>query len=147
MKPDRTIRTAGKTLSGGGAVTWRIPSGWVTRPVNSSAHLYWARISVSAVPTSGVGGQIGVIRRSLLCGPATLRTLALIMREAPTSQDGPWREKAEWYERQADDAFARVLPALGGEFDSLIEDDLVSEPEAAQTTAQVTQGGWTLERG
>lgn len=144
---DGTARTAGKTFSGGGAVTWRVPEGWVVRSVNSSDPLYWAKVTVSATPTGATAGQIGVIRRSLLSGPATLRTLALIMREARTSQDGPWAEKASWYEAEAERMLDLALPALGGEFDTLIEDDVVSEPETAQTTAEVTQGGWSLERG
>lgn len=144
---DGTARTAGKTFSGGGAVTWRIPEGWVPRVVNSSDSLYWAKVTVSATPTSALAGQIGVIRDSRLTGPVTYRTLALIFREAPTKQDGPWAEKAQWYEDEADRAWQRVKPTLGGEFDTLIEDDQISEPESAQTTAEVTDGGWTLERG
>lgn len=144
---DGTSRTTGKTFSGGGAVTWRVPDGWVPRSVNGSTALYWAKVTVSATPTAAKAGQIGVIRRSLLSGPATLRTLALIMREAPTQQDGPWQVKGDWYEREAEAAWSRVLPALGGEFDTGIQDDQVSQAEAAQTTAQVTGGGWTLERG
>jgi hypothetical protein len=144
---DGTAKTAGKTLSGGGAVTWRVPDGWVVRKVNDSDPLYWAKVTVSATPTATTAGQIGVIRRSLLAGPAVYRTLALIMREAPTQQDGPWMPKAEWYETQADRTLDLVIPSLGGEFDTLIEDDVISEPEAAQTKAEVTQGGWSLERG
>jgi hypothetical protein len=144
---DGTAKVAGKTFSGGGAVTWRVPDGWVVRSVNNSVPLYWAKLTVSATPTAATAGQIGVIRRSLLAGPATYRTLCLIMREAPTQQDGPWMPKAEWYEAQADRTLDLVIPSLGGEFDTLIEDDVISESETAQTTAEVTQGGWSLERG
>jgi hypothetical protein len=144
---DGTARVSGKTFSGGGAVTWAVPDGWVPRVVNGSAPLYWAKLTVSATPTAATAGQIGVIRDSLLAGPATLRTLALIFREAPTKQDGPWRDKAEWYEQEADRAWQRVQPSLGGEFDTQVEDDVVSEAETHQTTAEVTQGGWSLERG
>jgi hypothetical protein len=144
---DGTSKTAGKTFSGGGAVTWRVPDGWVVRSVNSSTPLYWAKLTVSATPTAATAGQLAVIRRSLLAGPATYRTLCLIMREAPTQQDGPWMPKAEWYETQADRTLDLVIPSLGGEFDTLIEDDVVSEAETAQSTREVTQGGWSLERG
>ena len=144
---DGTVKVSGKTLSGGGAVTWQVPDGWVTRSVNGSDALYWAKVTVSATPTATTAGQISVIRRSLLAGPAVYRTLCLIMREAPTQQDGPWMPKAEWYEAQADRTLDLVIPSLGGEFDTLIEDDVISEPEAAQTTAEVTQGGWSMERG
>ena len=41
-------------------------------------------------------GEIGAIRRSVLSAPATLRTLLLIMREAPTGGPGPWADKADW---------------------------------------------------
>lgn len=144
---DGTSRVSGKAFSGGGAVTWTVPDGWVPRVVNGSDPLYWAKVTISATPTATTAGQIGVIRHSLLSGPATLRTLALIMREAPTQQDGPWQAKAEWYEQEAERAWQRVQPALGGEFDTQVQDDLVSEAETHQTTAEVTQGGWSLERG
>lgn len=144
---DGTARVSGKTFSGGGAVTWTIPPGWVVRSVNSSAPLYWAKVTVSATPTGATAGQIGVIRRSLLSGPATMRTLELIMREAKTQQDGPWQDKAIWYGQEADRLLDQAIPVLGGEFDTLFEDDQVSAAEAVQTTAEVTQGGWTLERG
>jgi hypothetical protein len=144
---DGTVKTTGKTLSGGGAVTWRVPEGWVVRSVNSSDPLYWAKVTVSATPTAATAGQIGVIRRSLLSGPAIFRTLALIMREAPTQQDGPWREKAEWYGLEADRLLDLAIPVVGGEFDTQIEDDQISVPEASQTTAEATNGGWSLERG
>lgn len=144
---DGTIHTSSRTLSGGGAVTWTVPGEWVERPVNNSPSLFYARVKVSAVPTGAQLAQIGVIRRSLLCAPVTLRTLCLIYREAPTSQDGPWREKAEWYEAQAEAAFDRVKGAIGGEFDTITVDDVVDGEEQAQTAAAVTGGGWTLERG
>lgn len=144
---DGTRRTQGKTLSGGGPVTWRAPEDWVERPINSSPSLYYVRLKVSAVPTGAKITQVGCIRRSLLCAAATLRTLCLIYREAPTSQDGPWREKAEWYEAQADDAFQRVKGDIGGEFDTITVDDVVDTQEQAQTVEMVTGGGWTLERG
>lgn len=144
---DGTIRVSGKTLSGGGAVTWTVPGEWVERPLNNSTSLFYARVRVSAVPTGAQLAQLGVIRRSLLCAAATLRTLCLIYREAPTSQDGPWRDKAEWYEAQADEAFQRIKGDIGGEFDTITVDDVVDPEEAAQTAEMVTGGGWTLERG
>jgi hypothetical protein len=144
---DGTIRVSTKTLSGGGPVTWTVPGEWVERPVNGSTSLFYARVKVSAVPTGAQFAQIGVIRRSLLCAAATLRTLCLIYREAPTSQDGPWREKAEWYEAQASDAFDMVKGEIGGEFDTIVVDDIVDPAEQAQTTEMVTGGGWVMERG
>lgn len=144
---DGTIRVSGKALSGGGPVTWTVPGEWVERKINSSPSLFYARVKLSAVPTGAQLAQIGVIRRSLLCAAVTLRTLCLIYREAPTAQDGPWREKAEWYEVQADEAFQRVKGELGGEFDTITVDDVVDAAEQAQTTEMVTGGGWTLERG
>lgn len=144
---DGTSRTSGKTFSGGGAVTWRVPEGWVPRVLNGSDPLYWAKVTVSATPTGATAGQIGVIRDSRLSGPATLKTLELVFIAAPTTQDGPWERKAEQYGRMAQEAWERVKPTLGKEFDTGIVDDLVSPAEAAQTNEEVTQGGWTLERG
>lgn len=139
---------SGKTLSAGGSVTWTLPVDWATRPVNSSAPRYWARLSVSATPTGATATQIGVIRRSALCAPATFRTLALIFREAPTSQDGPWERKAAYYESEADAALQRALRIVGGEFDTAEPpDDLIDPTENAQTSDEASGGGWLLERG
>ena len=144
---DGTQKTQGRAFSGGGAITWRVPTGWVPRTLNSSNRLYWVRMMISATPTSATATQIGVIRRSALCAAVTFRTLTLIMREAPTTKlAGPWLDKAEWYADEADTAFQRALPALGGEFET--DDpasDLVSETEAAQTTAEVA-GRWKQAR-
>lgn len=145
---DQTQRVTGKPFSGGGAVIWDIPEGWVPRQVNNNGSgLYWMRLSVSSAPTAGTtAAQIGCIRRSLLCGPVACRTLMHIFREAPVAQDGPWREKADWYEQQADRMLERVIPVLGGEFDVIDVDDVLEEDEQAQTTAEVTKGGWSWER-
>lgn len=139
-----TIHASGKTFSGGGTVSWMLPADWSRRAVNSSSPLYWARLTVSATPTGAKTTQIGCVRASALRAPATLRTLMLIMREAPTGGEGPWKEKAEYYETEANAALQRALLIVGGEFDT-DESDQVSEDEAAQTAAEVG-GGWRLER-
>jgi hypothetical protein len=141
---DGTIQVAGKTLSAGGSVTWLLPVDWATRVVNASASLYWAKVTISATPTSAKAGQISCIRGSALRAPATFRTLQLIFQEAPTGGDGPWREKAQFYKDEADAALQRALPLVGGEFDS-DESDVVDTGEADQTTDQVG-GGWALVR-
>lgn len=142
---DKTAQTAGTTLSGGGSVTWTLPADWATRAVNTAGPYYWVRLTVSAVPSGAMLSQVGCIRTSALCAPATLRTLSLIMREAPTSSEGPWAAKAEYYEKEADAALQRALPLIGGEFDTS-GDDVIDTTEAAQTSAAVG-GGWRLERG
>ncbi len=142
---DGTVQTEGKTLSAGGSVTWLMPHDWAVRSVNGSERLYWVRMMVSAVPTGARAGQIATIRASALRPAATFRTLELIFREAPIAEEGPWREKAEYYATQADLALQRALPLLGAEFDS-DESDQVSETEQGQTAAEVGSGGWTLER-
>jgi hypothetical protein len=145
---DGTQKTPTKSFSGGGAITWRVPPGWVKRPVDSSDPLYVVKLTMSATPTSAKCGQIGVIRRSALCAPVAFRTLALIMREAPTGADGPWSEKAAWYETEADAALQRALEVCGGEFEA---DDSVTDQidatEAEQTVAEVSRGAFRLERG
>lgn len=142
---DKTVQTAGKTLSSGGSVTWLLPVDWMTRVVNSSPALYWVKVTVSAVPTSALAGQISTIRASSLRAPATFRTLQLIMAEAPTGAEGPWREKAEFYKQEADDALSRALQVVGGEFDTDAS-DVVSPTEAAQTSEEAGGGPWVLER-
>lgn len=130
----------------GGAITWTAPDGLTVRSVNSVGPYYWARVSASAAPTSGTKvGPVLVIRRSRLCAAVTFRTLALIFREAPTQQDGPWAEKADWYERQAEQAWLRVADQIGGEFDT-DGDDAISAAEAEQTALEASGGGWTWER-
>lgn len=145
---DGTQRTPGKSFSAGGAVTWDVPTQWVRRPVNGSDPLYFVKLTMSATPTSAKCGQIGVIRRSALCGPLALRTLALIMWEAPTGADGPWETKAARYETEADAALQRALEIIGGEFEA---DDTVTDQidatEAAQSAAEVSRGPHRLERG
>lgn len=142
---DGTSKISGKAFSGGGSITWSLPlDGWVRRSVNSSEPRYWVKVTVSAVPTAAKAGQIAVIRESALCAPVTARTLELIFREAPTAEDGPWKEKAEYWAQQAELAFERALPLLGGEFDS-DDSDEVSPTEAQQTAEQVSQP-WALER-
>ena len=144
---DGTTHTAGKAFSGGGAITWTLGDDWVMRTLNSTT-AYWVRLSLSAVPTGAKASQIGCIRRSLLCAPATYRTLALIFREAPLGQDGPWRDRAEWYDGEADRSLQRVLPLLGGEFEHAdSEDDVIDATEAVQTASEARDGtGWTWER-
>ncbi len=140
------VTVAGVPFAAGGAITWTLPEALVRRSVGGLGPYYWARLSTSATPTAGTTiGPIAVIRYSRLCAPVTYRTLALIFREAPISQDGPWREKAEWYEHEADKAWLRVADRIAAEFDT-DNDDAISAPETAQTTAAVA-GGWTLERG
>lgn len=144
---DATVQVAGKTLSAGGSITWVLPVDWMTRVVNGSSALYWVKVTTSAVPTGAQAGQIGVIRSSALRAPATFRTLQLIFQEAPTSQDGPWRDKAAFYALEADAALQRALAIVGGEFDT-DGSDLISETEEVQTAEVVGggAGGWILER-
>lgn len=134
--------------SRGGALTWDVPGDWVRRSIQASEDLYWMRLRVSAAltPTTTVA-QLGVIRRSLFTGPVTYQTLAFIFRAAPTSQDGPWEGRAEYYEGLAETALSRALSHAGGEFDVNPADDVIDATEAAQTPEDA--GGasaWIWER-
>lgn len=148
---DGTARTSGKPFSGGGSMTWPMVGDWTIRTLNSSTPMYWVKVAVSATPTTAKVTQVGVIRRSALAAPATMRTLMYIFREAPTGQDGPWAEKATYYEQEADAALQRALAIIGGEFDTADTakpSDLVDATEAAQTNEQAsTLEPWSLERG
>jgi hypothetical protein len=135
-----------KCFGRGGAVTWTLPETLVRRSVNAVGPFYWARVRLSAAPTGATIGPVLVIRRSRLCAAVTLRTLALIFKEAPTSLDGPWADKAVWYEAEADKAWLRAADKIGGEFDT-DNDDAISATEADQTAAEVNSGGWRWERG
>jgi len=143
---DGTKVTAGKTLSGGGSVRWVTPENWDTRDLDDlTAPYYWVRVSVSAKPTGAIAQHLGVIRDSVLRPAAIFRTLALIFHEAPLSSEGPWTEKAEFYEREAAAAMARALPLVGAEMD-VDDSNLVDTTEAEQTGAEAGQT-WSLERG
>ncbi len=132
---DTTQLTIGKPFSKGGTVIWVVPDNWTVRALNSSDPLYWVRLRLSAAPTGLRVGQISCIRRSVLCAPATFRTLALIFREAPVSHKSPWIEKADFYEREAQLAINRAWPLVGGEFDlNVPPDDVVDATEIAQTS-------------
>lgn len=147
---DGTEKTSGKSFSGGGSITWPMVADWAIRPVNGSDALYWVKVTVNATPTSAKASQIGCIRRSALCAPAALRTLMLIFKEASTGQDGPWKEKATYYEAEADAAMQRALPILGGEFDTAVADtpsDLIDAHEATQTAEEAGAAGFRWERG
>lgn len=144
---DQTRKLQGRTFSGGGSVTWQTPADWVKRAVNGSLPYYFVKMTVSATPTAATAGQIGVIRRSNLCAPATLRTLMLVMLEAPSGGEGPWREKALRYESEADAALQRALQIIGGEFETDDpQTDQLSETEAAQTVSEVSHAPFRMER-
>jgi len=143
---DGTIHVTGKTLSGGGSVTWTMPSDWTVRTLNQSQAFYWVRLQVSAVPTGAKATQLTCIRGSALRAPATLRTLTLIMREALTGSDGPWTQKATYYETEADAALQRALLIIGGEFDTNNQDALPTDAVAATETPAGNGGGWRMER-
>jgi hypothetical protein len=144
---DGTCLASGKSFSGGGAISWSVPSTWVKRSINGTDPLYWVKVTISATPTAAKAGQIGVIRRSVLCAPAALRTLTLIMREAPTGGSGPWTDKAAYYETEADAALQRALLLCGGEFETdEPPTDLIGEDEEDQTAAEAAGTGWRMER-
>lgn len=134
-------------FSRGGAITWAVPGDWVPRTLAGSAPLYWVRLKVSAALTpAAVATQLAVIRRSLFSGPVTYQTLAFIFRAAPTFADGPWGDKAAYYEGQAELALQRALAHAGGEFDLDPEDDVLDTTEATQTAEQAGGGAWVWER-
>ncbi len=132
------------SLAKGGSLTWTVPESLVQRVLNGVTG-YWARIKMSAAPAACVIGPVAVVKRSRLCAPVTVKTLALIFREAPIAQDGPWQEKADYYERAADAAWLRVADQIGSEFD-MDKDDVINASEEDQTAAEASGGGWRWER-
>lgn len=137
----------GPAFSRGGALTWEVPGDWVPRVVSTGPARYWARVTVTAALTANaVLPQVAVIRRSLFSGPVTMQTLALIFRAAPTSSDGPWDTRADWYANQAELGLQRALSHAGGEFDLNPEDDVLDATEATQTADEAGAGPWVWER-
>ncbi len=143
---DDTSKVTGKAFSAGGAVSWRVPSGWVKRAISTSGSFYFVKVTISATPTGAKASQVGVIRRSALCAPATFRTLELIMREAPTGGSGPWSEKADYYKDEASQALQRALQIVGGEFETDDPPTDVLSPDEADQTVEEAGGGWRMER-
>lgn len=139
---------SGPSFRQGGAITWTVPGGWVTRTLyDVDTPLYWARLTATAALSAGATvSQIGAIRRSLFCAPVTYKTLEWIFRAAPTSQEGPWDGRADFYAEMAASALSRALDHAGGEFDTVTEDDVVDATEAAQTATSAGGGPWTWER-
>ena len=132
---DGTQLTGGVPFSKGGAITWTVPSEWAIRTLSTgTTPYYFARLRISAAPTSATAGQVSVIRRSVLCAPLAFKVLASIFREAPMNQDGPWADRATYYEEAAALAFQRALALVGGEFDAdSPPDDLLDDDDQAQT--------------
>jgi hypothetical protein len=130
-----TTAVGGASFARGGSITWRVPDEWVLRTLGANTTpYYYARLRLSAAPTSAKAGQISVIRRSVLCGPVAYRTLAMIFREAPMAQDGPWADKATFYETEAALALQRAYALVGGEFDAdTPSDDVLDRDDEAQT--------------
>lgn len=141
----KAIVKDGKPFSKGGVITWPVPEDWVTRTVNGSPALYFARLRLSSAPTGAKLSQVSVIRRSALAACTTLRTLFFIFREARNQQDGPWADKADQYLKESEEAWQRVQPLLGREFDTETVDDTIDAEEATQT-AETVSGGWTWDR-
>jgi hypothetical protein len=118
------------------------------RVVYGSAPIYWAKLTVSAALSAGtLAGSLSVIRSSLFRAPVTYKTLEWIFRAAPTSQDGPWSDKAAFYADAAETALQRALEHAGGEFDTVTADDVLDAEEVVQTADEAGGGGWTFERG
>lgn len=141
---DGTVAAAGKTLSGGGRVTWRLPDDWVERAING-ARAYWVRLQVSAALTAGTtANQALPILRSRLTHPTALHALSLIYREGASSRRGAWLEQADSYAEQAQAALDAVLPLVVDEFDA-DADDAVGPTEA--DAARPADARWSLERG
>lgn len=132
---DGTQLTTGRTFSKGGAITWTVPAEWVLRTLGGNeTPYYYARVRLSAAPTNAKAGQISVIQRSVLTGPVTYKALAMIFREASMQQDGPWNERASYYETEAALALDRAYLLVGGEFDAdLPTDDTLDRDDEAQT--------------
>jgi hypothetical protein len=143
---DETRATPHRPFSRGGSVIWAVPHDWVLRSLNHSAPYYYARLRLSAVPTSARIGQITTIRRSVLCGPVAYKVLASIFREAPMTQDGPWADRATYYETEAALAFRRALALVGGEFDADAPTDDVHDRDDESQTRDTAGSPFRWER-
>jgi hypothetical protein len=126
-------------LAKGGSILWTPPEAFIGRSVNSSDSMYWVRLSCSAAPTGCTAGPISVIRQSRLTEAVTFRTLMHIFRAAEAASEGPWKDKAAWYEREAEQAWLAVADSIGSEFDT-DGDDAIDGDEETQTADEVSGG-------
>lgn len=135
VQDDLTV--SGVPFARGGSLVWQMPTDWVIRPLSTNTTpYYYARLRVSSAPAGALAGQMSVIQRSVLAGPLAYRVLAMIFREAPMQQDGPWLDRASFYETEASLALARALTLVGGEFDAdSPTDDTLDRDDEAQTAA------------
>lgn len=94
------------SFSGGGRFSWRTPTDWQPRPLNSEADWrFWLRLTVaSSLVSSATVTQLLPIQRSRLTTPAAYYTLHLLYQEGWGVQRGEWKEKAELFGKRAQEA-------------------------------------------
>lgn len=142
---DDTAVASGKTLSGGGRLSWDTPDEWVPRAVNDVT-AYWVKLTVSAALSATPAAQILPIVRSRLAQPATLLVASLMHRSGSAGRRGAWLEQAQDEEARAEKALAVILPLIADEFDQ-DADDAVGANEASDVQAARDGVAWSLERG
>lgn len=108
---------SGVPFARAGRITWPEPADWLVREI-SEEKAYWARIQLSAAPTSGTLHQLLPINRSRLTYPTALRVCAQLYMEGAASGRGEWKEKALDTMQQASAALQLVLGRVSDEFDA-----------------------------
>lgn len=139
---DGTSAVSSLALSGGGRVSWQMPTTWQPRPLNGEDWRFWVKLTTTRQPSAATRlTHLLPIRRSRLTAPAAIKALSLLYAESWGVQNGQWREKSDEYAKMADlmlEAATRDLM------------EFMTEPEQAvvPTTAPAPDPSlFTLERG
>jgi len=115
---DGTAVSASGAFSGGGRISWQMPTDIQRRPLNNSDYLYWARLRIDRTPTSSTNVlQILPVRRSRLTLPGAYYALARLYDDGDQRRRGEWVDKVERYERKAGELLADAIAHARDEFD------------------------------
>lgn len=143
---DGTIVASSIALSGGGRITWAMPSDWSARVLSTAinSQLYWVRLQVSqAVSNSTAVAQFLPIAQSRLTHPAAEYAVGMVYMEGYGGTRGDWAEKGKWLLAKAEQDLQLALGLIRDEFD--VDDDGATErPEVNSVTPSASV---TWERG
>lgn len=144
---DNTAIPSSTTLSGGGRISWQLPTNWQKRPLSTEEDWgFWMRFQLSKVVSAGTTVTHALpIRTSRLTQPCVLRVLSVLYSESWGAQRGEWREKAYAYARQADDTLSWALSQVADEF--VLTDEDEAPPTDPSSSLQYRQSLFTMERG
>lgn len=146
---DDTAVPSSTAFSGGGRVSWQLPTNWQKRPLSTEETWgFWARLQLSAPPSAGTDlTHVLPIRASRLTMPCVYQVLALLYSESWGAQRGEWREKATEYRVQAGEAMTRALAQVADEFTTDEDEEALTATMPGSVAATRGPSPFTWERG